>query len=82
MFEDIIKEAFNAVMGGGPSAIIAISLCLNIAFGYAIMKLWTLLNKRDEKIDKIIADFSTNNITITEALNGLKMVLIEIKAKI
>lgn len=79
---DAIKVVLEAIMGGGPGAIIAILSAMNIGLGYAVYRLVTLLGKRDDKIDKIVEDYSKNNITITEALNGLKMVLVEIKAKL
>lgn len=80
--ENAVMLILEAIVGGGPGAIIAILTSLNVVFGFFIYKLWGQLNKRDDKIDKIIEDYSKNNITITEALNGLKMVLVEIKAKI
>ena len=38
--------------------------------------------KKDERIDKIIDDYHKGNLTLTEALNSLKLVLYEIKGKI
>ncbi len=38
--------------------------------------------KKDERIDKIIDDYHRGNLTLTEALNSLKLVLYEIKGKI
>lgn len=38
--------------------------------------------KKDEKIDKIIDDYYKGNLTLTEALNSLKLVLYEIKGKL
>ena len=62
---------------------------LNIVMGLII---WHLLTerkklveenkKKDEKIDKIIEDYYKGNLTLTEALNSLKLVLYEIKARI
>ena len=54
--------------------------------------IWHLLDERkkmledskrkDERIDKIIDDYHKGNLTLTEALNSLKIVLYEIKSKI
>jgi hypothetical protein len=38
--------------------------------------------KKDDRIDKIIDDYHKGNLTLTEALNSLKLVLYEIKGKI
>jgi len=38
--------------------------------------------KKDERIDKIVEDYHRGNLTLTEALNSLKLVLFEIKGKI
>jgi hypothetical protein len=38
--------------------------------------------KKDERIDKIIDDYHKGNLTLTEALNSLKIVLYEIKSRI
>lgn len=38
--------------------------------------------KKEEKIDKIVDDYYRGNLTLTEALNSLKLVLFEIKGKI
>jgi hypothetical protein len=38
--------------------------------------------KKDERIDKIIDDYHKGNLTLTEALNSLRIVLYEIKSRI
>lgn len=38
--------------------------------------------KKDERIDKIIDDYHKGNLTLTEALNSLKLVLFEIKGRL
>lgn len=38
--------------------------------------------KKEEKIDKIVDDYYRGNLTLTEALNSLKLVLFEIKGKL
>jgi hypothetical protein len=40
------------------------------------------LEKKDDKIDRIIDDYSKGNVTLGEALNSLKLVLYEIKGKL
>lgn len=38
--------------------------------------------KKEEKIDRIVDDYYRGNLTLTEALNSLKIVLFEIKSKL
>lgn len=45
-------------------------------------KLIADIEKKDERIDKIVDDYHKGNLTLTEALNSLKIVLFEIKSKI
>lgn len=78
----IIDSLITALVDGGNDSLIIILLGIIAALGWYCFRLMKQLEKKDEKIYKIIDDYSKNNITITEALNGLKMVLIEIKAKI
>ena len=40
------------------------------------------LEKKEAKLDKVIDDYYKGNISLTEALNGLKIVLAEIKGKL
>lgn len=79
---DIFGKLFEEIIKGGPGAIIAILLGIIVAMGYVVWKLWSALTKKDEKIEKIFDDYNKGNLTMVETLNGLKMVLMEIKAKI
>jgi hypothetical protein len=67
---------------GESSGMIAILLGIIGALGWYCYRLMKQMEKKDEKIYKILDDYSKNTITMTEALNSLKLVLIEIKAKI
>lgn len=77
------------IIGGGPVAIIAILLLVILYFYYDRSRLIADANKLKEdveaknaKLEKIIDDYYKGHVNITDALNGLKMVLIEIKAKL
>lgn len=80
--EDLFKSIVSLVAKGDGSSLTAVLLGIIIALGWWVYRQAKLLDKKDEKIYKIIDDYSKNNITITDAMNGLKMVLIEIKAKL
>lgn len=79
---DMFQSLISVIAKGDSGALIALLLGIIISLGWYCFRLMKQLEKKDEKIYKIIDDYSKNNITITEAMNGLKMVLIEIKAKI
>lgn len=79
---DLIKSVVEMIAKGDVGALVVLLLCIIGALGWYCFRLTKLLEKKDEKIYKIIDDYSKNNITITEAMNGLKLVLIEIKAKL
>ena len=80
--DTIIEKLLEALLGGGPMAIIAV---LMIVIGALVMERKRLLKeieKKDDKIDKIIDDYYKGNMTISEAFNSLKLVLFEIKGKL
>jgi len=79
---DLIQSIVSLIASGEAGALTAILLGIIMALGWYCFRQMKQLEKKDEKIYKIIDDYSKNNITITEALNGLKMVLIEIKSKL
>lgn len=79
---DLIKSVVEMIAKGDGGALTALLLGIIGVLGWYCFRLTKQLEKKDEKIYKIIDDYSKNNITITEAMNGLKMVLIEIKAKL
>ena len=79
---DAIKTLLTLIAKGEAGALTAVLLAIVIGLSWLVYKLYKQNEKKDEKIYKIIDEYSKNNITITEALNSLKMVLIEIKAKL
>lgn len=70
-----------AILSGGP-AIMSILLLIIAALLWDRSRLIKVIEKKDEKIDRIVDDYYKGNITLTEALNSLRTVLYEIKTKI
>ena len=79
---EIIQSVVQMIAKGDINALVTLLLAIIIVLGWYCFRMMKQLEKKDDKIYKIIDDYSKNNITITEALNGLKTVLIEIKAKL
>lgn len=70
------------MMGGGPEAIIAGLIAFICLLLLDRKRLHDQLQKKEEKIDKIIDDYHSGNLTLAEALNSLKHVLFEIKGRL
>lgn len=92
-----MEAIFNAALGlglenllaGGPKAIIVL-LCAFIFYQWkqitalraTITKLEDEIADKDSKFLKIIDDYYKGNMTLADALNQLKIVLMEIRVKI
>jgi K+ transporter len=73
---------FEQLTQGGPEAVISAMILFIIMLLWERKRLLDQLAKKDEKIDKIIDDYHSGNITLADALNSLKLVLYEIKGKL
>lgn len=80
--DGVIQALVNALLGGGPGAVIALLVGAIVLLIWDRRKLLESIDKKEEKIEKIIDDYYRGNLTLTEALNGLKLVLMEIKGKL
>lgn len=79
---DIITAVIKLIAQGDSAALIGVLLVIIIGMGWLVYKLFKQNEKKDEKIYKIIDDYAKNNITMAEAMNSIKVVLVEIKAKL
>lgn len=80
--ETIFEKLIGALLGGGPQAIIAILLLVITVLILERRRLIKDIEKKDDRIDKIVDDYHKGNLTLSEALNSLKIVLYEIKSRI
>lgn len=80
--DSVIENLLLALLAGGPTAIIAVLVMAIIMLVMERRRLLKKLDKNEEKIDKIIDDYYKGNMTLSEALNSLKLVLYEIKGKL
>ena len=78
IYEKLVKALFE----GGPPAIIAVLTLIIVALFFERKRLLDELTKKDSKIEKIIDDYYRGNLSLSEALTSLKIVLYEIKAKL
>lgn len=80
--ENFIGQLLAAAMSGGPQAIIAILMVVIIILFLERRRLVKDIERKDQKIEKIIDEYYKGNITLAQALNSLKVVLFEIKSKL
>jgi hypothetical protein len=80
--ESLIEKLVGALLGGGPQAIIAILLLVITWLVVERRRLIKEIERKDDRIDKIVDDYHKGNMSLAEALNSLKLVLYEVKSKI
>jgi len=80
--ESILEKVLHLLFGGGPQAIIAILVIAVAALVFERQRLIKEISRKDERIEKIVDDYHNGNLTLSEALYSLKLVLHEIKGRI
>lgn len=80
--DKLLQKLAEAILAGGPSAIIAILIGVVGFLIWERRRLMKLLEQKDAKIELIINDYHKGNISLVEALNSLKMVMVEIKSRL
>lgn len=78
--EATFTTLLTAIMAGGPGAVVAIFIAIIVFLIWDRRRLVEDIKRKEEKIDKILSDYHNGQITITEAINSLRMILVEIKA--
>ncbi len=82
--DDIISTLLK-LLTEGKSAADVLPIVMGVIIMYLLNERKALVadnKKKEEKIDKIVDDYYRGNLTLTEALNSLKLVLFEIKGKL
>ena len=73
----------SSILGeGGFQGIIILLLAMIGGLIWDRQRLLKSLDKKEEKIEKIIEDYHKGNLTLSEALNNVRIVLFEIKGKL
>ncbi len=82
---DAIITSVMGILAQGKNNLEIIPIILGLIIWHLLeerKKLMADNQKKDEKIDEIIEGYHKGNMTLTEALNALRIVLYEIKARI
>ena len=66
--DSIISTLIQKMMAGGPGAVIGSLLLVIVVLIWQIKQLQTTVQRKDEKIEKIIDEYYKGNMTLTEAL--------------
>lgn len=82
MIDSLVEKLLTALLGGGTQAVIAVLGIVVLGLLWERHRLVKEIQRKDEKIEKIVDDYYKGNITLSDALTSLKIVLYEIKAKI
>jgi hypothetical protein len=80
--DGIFAKLIDSIQHGGMAGVMSILIIFIILLIYDRNRLTSLIAQKDEKMEKIIEDYYKGNTTLTEALQGLKLVLSEIKGKL
>jgi short subunit fatty acids transporter len=70
------------LLSGDMRAIVLILAAIIVALIWDRLKIMKQLADKDEKVEKILAEYHKGNMTLAEALNNVRMVLYEIKGKL
>jgi hypothetical protein len=79
--DSVIGSLIAVILQGGPE-IVAVLLLFIVLLLFDRKRLIADVNRKDARIDKIVDDYHSGNITISEAMNSLKMVLFELKSRL
>lgn len=82
LLEDLLNQVLTLIVGGGQNAIIAVLILVTLFLLWERGRLLHRLHERENKLDELMKDYYESNLTITKIIDSIKMVLIEIKAKI
>lgn len=80
--DSILATLLSTIMGGGTGALVALLIVIICLLLYDRRRILKDLERKDTKMEKIIDEYYQGNLSIIDALNGLKLVLAEIKGKL
>ena len=77
----VVGKVVDAVLGGGPGTVGVLLLIIGFLV-WDRLRLIKEIARYQTRLDKIVDDYHKGNLTLAEAMNSLRLVLFEIKAKI
>lgn len=80
--DDMFNIAVNILTANGSVATVSLLILFIVFMIWDRMRLIRDIDKKDQRIEKIVDDYHKGNITLIEALNSLRIVLAEIKGKL
>jgi hypothetical protein len=79
--DNILSIIIGQILHGGPQIIALLILIIGL-FLYDRRRLTKEIAKKDERLNKIVDEYYKGNITLSESLNAIRLVLFEIKTKL
>lgn len=77
-----VTQFIIALGATGPNGVIALLVAIIVGLMVERKRLVVEISKKDDRIGSIIDEYHNGNLTLSDALNSLKMVLYEIKVNI
>lgn len=82
MDTDLLSKGFDYIVSGGVKGVLALLSLFIAVLLWDRKSLQENLEKKEEKIEEILDNYYKGNLTLSEALAGLKVLLSEIKSKL
>lgn len=77
-----IDHLVQIIASGGAEALIPLLLLIIAFLIYERTRLVKKIDEQERRTDRVIEDYYRSNISLTEALTSLRIVLYEIKSKL
>jgi hypothetical protein len=79
--ENVIGNLISVLLQGGPE-VVAVLLLFILLLLFDRKRLIAEVSKKDARIEKIVDEYHNGNLTLTDAMNSLRMVLFELRSKL
>jgi hypothetical protein len=80
--DSILQSLLTALLSGGQQGLLALLVAVVTGLLWDRHRLLKDVQNRTDKLDTIIDNYYKANLMVTEALNGLKIVLAEINVRL
>jgi hypothetical protein len=80
--EALFSKMLDAILSGGSTGIIALLVMVVVAESWIIKNLLGELNKRDNRVFQIITDYHDGQLKLSQSLESLKNVLLQLRDKL
>lgn len=79
--DNVIGNLIAILLQGGPE-VVAVLLLFIMLLLFDRKRLLNEVTRKDARINKIVDDYHSGNMILTDAMNSLRMVLFELKSRL